>query len=43
MKRATKRRVENTVCGIFKSVLVLQASMLIWAFGVMIVKLFETF
>lgn len=43
MKRSTKRKVENTVCGIFKSVLVLQASMLIWAFGVMIVKLFETF
>ena len=43
MKRSTKRKVENTVCGIFKSVLVLQASMLIWAFGVMIVKLFGTF
>tara|TARA_B100000927_G_scaffold175088_1_gene141119 strand:- start:2554 stop:2688 length:135 start_codon:yes stop_codon:yes gene_type:complete len=42
MKRATKRRLENTVCGIFKSVMVLQATMLIWAVGFMLVKLFET-
>lgn len=40
MIRATSKRLEKTFLGLMLSVIILQGSMLVWAFGFMLVKLF---
>jgi hypothetical protein len=40
MTRATTRTLEKTFLGFIVSVIILQGSMLVWAFGFMLVKLF---